>query len=109
METNKKTGNKNTKIIIGVGILGILAFILYKKGIFGQKELEVGQDEVDTDEKPILYDPNATLKSSMPPSSPIINLTASSETPQVVNIPPQFGNQTAVVNKLPTGAFQTFN
>jgi len=44
METNKKTGNKNTKIIIGVGILGILAFILYKKGIFGQKELEVGQD-----------------------------------------------------------------
>jgi len=109
METNKKTGNKNTKIVIGIALAGILAFILYKKGVFGQKELEVGQDETPTDMKPILYDPNAILKSSMPPSSPIINLTASSEKPQVVNIPAQFGNQTAVVNRLPAGAFQTFN
>jgi hypothetical protein len=101
--------DKNKKIAIGVGILGILAFILYKKGVFGQKELEVGQDETPTDDKEIVYDPNAQLKSSMPPSVPIINLTASSETPQFVNIPPQFGNQTAVVNRLPTGAFQTFN
>ena len=45
----------------------------------------------------------------MPTSTPIINLTAASETPQVVNIPPQFGGETAIVNKLPAGAFQTFN
>ena len=102
----------NKKIAIGVGILALL-FIAYKKGVFGGSEGGEGgnsvADEVDTDVKEIVYDPNAQLKSSMPPSTPIINLTASSETPQVVNIPPQFGNQTAIVNKLPAGAFQTFN
>jgi hypothetical protein len=94
--------DKNKKIVIGVGILGLLAFILYKKGVFGG---EVEETEVVEE----------TLKSSMPDntplkSSPVIPIVSSgSETPQVVNIPAQFGNQTAVVNKLPSGSFQTFN
>ena len=92
---------KNYKIAIGVGVLALL-FIAYKKGVFGGSEGGNGGEGVFEEE---------TLKSSMPTSTPIINLTAASETPQVavVNIPPQFGNQTAVVNRLPTGAFQTFN
>lgn len=99
MKKNKKTGNKNTKIAIGVGVLALL-FIAYKKGVFGGSEGGNGGEGVFEEE---------TLKSSMPTSTPIINLTAASETPQVVNIPPQFGGETAIVNKLPAGAFQTFN
>jgi hypothetical protein len=87
---------KNYKIAIGVGVLALL-FIAYKKGVFGGSEGGEGVFEEET------------LKSSMPTSTPIINLTAASETPQVVNIPPQFGGETAIVNKLPAGAFQTFN
>ena len=90
---------KNYKIAIGVGVLALL-FIAYKKGVFGGSEGGEGGNSVADEE---------TFKSSMPTSSPIINLTASSETPQVVNIPPQFGGETAIVNKLPAGAFQTFN
>lgn len=90
---------KNTKIGIGIGILALL-FIAYKKGVFGGSEGGNGGEGVFEEE---------TLKSSMPTSTPIINLTAASETPQVVNIPPQFGGETAIVNKLPAGAFQTFN
>ena len=100
MKKNKKTGNKNTKIAIGIALAGILGFILYKKGVFGGSEGGNGGEGVFEEE---------TLKSSMPTSTPIINLTAASETPQVVNIPPQFGGETAIVNKLPAGAFQTFN
>ena len=90
---------KNYKIAIGVGVLALL-FIAYKKGVFGGSEGGNGGEGVFDEE---------TLKSSMPTSTPIINLTAASETPQVVNIPPQFGGETAIVNKLPAGAFQTFN
>ena len=90
---------KNYKIAIGVGVLALL-FIAYKKGVFGGSEGGEGGNSVADEE---------TLKSSMPTSTPIINLTAASETPQVVNIPPQFGGETAIVNKLPAGAFQTFN
>jgi hypothetical protein len=90
---------KNYKIAIGVGVLALL-FIAYKKGVFGGSEGGNGGESVFEEE---------TLKSSMPTSTPIINLTAASETPQVVNIPPQFGGETAIVNKLPAGAFQTFN
>ncbi len=99
MKKNKKTGNKNTKIIIGVGVLALL-LIAYKKGVFGGSEGGNGGNGGSEEE---------TLKSSMPESSPIVNLSSGSETPQVVNIPPQFGGETAIVNKLPAGAFQTFN
>ena len=90
--------DKNKKIVIGVGLLGLLAFILYKKGVFG--------GESETEE--VIVD-NTPLKSS--PVNPIVNVSSGSETPQVavVNIPPQFGGNTAVVNKLPSGSFQTFN
>jgi hypothetical protein len=90
---------KNYKIAIGVGVLALL-FIAYKKGVFGGSEGGNGGNGGSEEE---------TLKSSMPESSPIVNLSSGSETPQVVNIPPQFGAETAIVNKLPAGAFQTFN
>jgi len=90
---------KNYKIAIGVGVLALL-FIAYKKGVFGGSEGGNGGNGGSEEE---------TLKSSMPESSPIVNLSSGSETPQVVNIPPQFGGETAIVNKLPSGAFQTFN
>lgn len=100
--------DKNKKIVIGVGLLGLLAFILYKKGVFGG---ESETEEVIVDNTPLKFSPidNSPLKSS--PVNPIVSVSSGSETPQVsvVNIPPQFGNNTAVVNKLPSGSFQTFN
>ena len=98
--------DKNKKIVIGVGILGLLAFILYKKGVFGGEveETEVVEETLKSS-MPIID--NTPLKSS--PVIPIVSASSGSETPQVVNIPAQFGNQTAIVNKLPSGSFQTFN
>jgi hypothetical protein len=101
---------KNYKIAIGVGVLALL-FIAYKKGVFGGSEGGNGGSEGGNggSEGGDGGSEEEILKSSMPTSTPIINLTAASETPQVVNIPPQFGGETAIVNKLPAGAFQTFN
>jgi len=91
--------NKNTKIGIGIGIIALL-FIAYKKGVFGGNGGSENEEVVEEE-----------LKSSIPSNLPIVDVSSGSETPQVavVNIPPQFGNQTAVVNRLPAGAFQTFN
>jgi len=95
--------NKNTKIGIGIGIIALL-FIAYKKGVFGGSEGGNGGSENETSEE--------TLKSSMPPSVPIVNLTASSETPQVVELktPPQF-TEVVTASNLPTsaGTYQSFN
>ena len=99
--------DKNKKIVIGVGILGLLAFILYKKGVFGGSEVEETEVVEETLKSSMPVTDNTPLKSS--PVIPIVNVSSGSETPQVVNIPAQFGNQTAIVNKLPSGSFQTFN
>ena len=104
--------DKNKKIVIGVGLLGLLAFILYKKGVFGGSEggnNGDGGSEEETLKSSMPIIDNTPLKSS--PANPIVSVSSGSETPQVsvVNIPPQFGNNTAVVNKLPSGSFQTFN
>jgi hypothetical protein len=88
--------NKNKKIAIGIGIAAILGFILYKKGVFGGSEGGNGGSESETEE---------TLKSSMPTSLPIVQVSSGSETPQVVNIPPQFGGGDVVTaSNLPTSA-----
>ena len=92
---------KNYKIAIGVGVLALL-FIAYKKGVFGGSEGGNGGNGGSDEERGL--NPDFTA-----PSLPIVNLSSGSETPQVVNIPPQFGGETAIVNKLPAGAFQTFN
>lgn len=101
--------DKNKKIVIGVGLLGLLAFILYKKGVFGGSEVEETEVVEETLKSSMPIIDNTPLKSS--PVNPIVSVSSGSETPQVavVNIPPQFGNNTAVVNKLPSGSFQTFN
>jgi len=84
--------DKNKKIALGIGVFALL-FIAYKKGVFG------GVKTSNTPETPST------------PSLPIVEVSSGSETPQVsvVNIPAQFGGETAVVNRLPEGAFQTFN
>jgi hypothetical protein len=87
--------DKNKKIALGIGIFALL-FIAYKKGVFG------GVKTSNTPETP---------ETPSTPSLPIVEVSSGSETPQVsvVNIPPQFGSETAVFNRLPEGAFQTFN
>ena len=84
--------DKNKKIAIGIGVIALL-FIAYKKGVFG------GQNTPDSSDTTSI------------PSLPMVDVRSGSDTPQVavVNIPAQFGNETAIVNKLPEGAFQTFN
>jgi hypothetical protein len=90
--------NKNKKIAIGIGIVAILGFILYKKGVFGGSEGGNGGSETESETE-------ETLKSSMPTSLPIVQVSSGSETPQVVNIPPQFGGgEVVTASNLPTSA-----
>jgi hypothetical protein len=100
--------DKNKKIVIGVGILGLLAFILYKKGVFGG---ESETDEVIVDNTPLKFSPidNTPLKSS--PVIPIVMTASSSSTPQVVDLktPPQFTEVVTANIPKTAGSFQTFN
>jgi hypothetical protein len=100
--------DKNKKIVIGVGILGLLAFILYKKGVFGG---EVEETEVveETLKSSMPVTDNTPLKSS--PVIPIVMTASSSSTPQVVDLktPPQFTEVVTANIPKTAGSFQTFN
>ena len=92
----------NNNIKIGIGLLAVIGiYFAYKKGVFGGSE---GENSA-SDEEP--------LKSSMPPSLPIVNVSSGSETPQVavVNIPPQFGGNVVTASNIPStaGSYQSFN
>jgi hypothetical protein len=86
--------NKNTKIAIGLVALAGLLFA-YKKGLFTKKvSEESGESNSGTSESGL----------------PIVNLTASSETPQVVEtkLPAQFTETvTASVPSIP-GSYQSY-
>jgi hypothetical protein len=85
--------NKNQKIGIGIGIAAIVAFVLYKKGVFGGSNGGNGGDGGSTEA------PASNL--------PIVDVSSGSETPQVavVNIPPQFGGgEVVTASNIPTYA-----
>jgi hypothetical protein len=91
--------NKNTKIAIALlGLAGI--FLAYKKGLFTKKaDGERG------------LNPDKDYSNPTENTLPIVNLTASSETPQVVEtkLPPQFTESvvTASVPNIP-GSYQSY-
>lgn len=83
---------KNQKIGIALGIAAILGYILYKKNEATETKAE-------------------TTSSTTSVALPIVEVSSGSETPQVVNIPPQFGGAEVVTANVPTtaGSWQSFN
>jgi hypothetical protein len=104
--------DKNKKIIIGIGILGILGYILYSKGLFNSNSESEESSDAGTDNTPLKFSPidNTPLKSS--PVIPIVMTASDSSTPQVVDLktPPQF-SQVVTASNIPAipGSYKSFN